>query len=119
MFVKSKVEPLLPTLTEIYAGLACYGFLNLVKVNSSILYHIFCPSGLFTWTYEIFMKVVKPKFSENGSNKFSVEQSVYKDFLDMVEDIAIFMDGKYFHQFFSLFNIQCKGYSSCCFSVRT
>ena len=44
------------------------------------------------------MKVVKPKFSENGSNKFSVEQSVYKDFLDMVE--AIFMDGKYFHQFF-------------------
>ena len=26
------------------------------------------------------------------------EQSVYKDFLDMAE--AIFMDGKYFHQFF-------------------
>ena len=108
MFVKSKVEPLLPTLTEICAGLACYGFLNLVKENSAIFYLIFCASGLFTWTYEIFMKVLKPKFSENGSNKFRVEQSVYKDF-------------QYFHQFFFfLFNIQCKDhYSNCCFSVRT
>ena len=37
------------------------------------------------------MKVVKPKFSENGSNKFCVEQSVCKDFLDMAD--AVFMDG--------------------------
>ena len=119
MFVKSKVEPLLPTLNKICAGLACYGFSNLVKENSAIFYHIFCPSGLFTWTYEIFMKVVRPKFGENSSNKFRVEQSVYKDFLDMAE--AVFMDGNYFPKilFFHL-NTQCKGhYSSCCFSVRT
>ena len=50
MFVKSKDEPLLPTLTEICAGLACYGSLNLVKENSAIFYQIFCPGGLFTWT---------------------------------------------------------------------
>ena len=37
------------------------------------------------------MKVVKPKSSENGSNKFRVEQFVYKDFLDMAE--AGFMNG--------------------------
>ena len=36
MFVKSKVESLLPTLTEIFAGLACYDFLSLVKENSVI-----------------------------------------------------------------------------------
>ena len=83
--MKSKVEPLFPTLTEICAGLSRYGFLNLVKENSAIFYHIFCPSGLFTWTYDIFVKVVKPKFSENGSNKFRVEQSAYKDLLDMAE----------------------------------
>ena len=119
VFVKWKVKLLLPTLTEICPGLSCYGFLNLIKENSAIFNHIFCPSGLFTWTCEVFMKVAKPKFSENGSNKFSVEQFVYKNFLDMAE--AIFMDDKYFHQilFFS-FNIQCKGcYSSCCFSVTT
>ena len=46
---------------------------------------------------------VKSKFSENGSNKFSVEHPVYKDFLDMAE--AIFMDGKYFHQIFFSFLI--------------
>ena len=104
MFVKSKVEPLLPTLTELCAGLACCSFLNLVKENSAIFYHILCPSGLFKWTYKIFMKVVKPKFSENGSNKFRVEQSVYKDFLDVAE--AVFMDGNYFHQIlFFLFSI--------------
>ena len=78
IFVKPKAEPLLQTLTEIIcAGLACYGFLNLFKENSAIFYQIFSPSRLFTWTYEIFMKVVKPKFSKNDSNKFSVEQSVY------------------------------------------
>ena len=119
MLVKSKVEPLLPKLTQIYAGLACYGFLNLVKENNSIFYQIFCPSGLFTWTYKIFKKVVKSNFSENHNNKFIVEHSVYQDFRDMAE--AIVMDGKYFIKlFFFLFNIQCKGYySSCCFSVRT
>ena len=36
------------------------------------------------------MKVVKSKFSENGSIKYSVEQSAYKDFLDM----AIFTNVK-------------------------
>ena len=118
MFVKSKVKPLLPTLTEICDGLACYGFLSLVKENSAIFYHISCLSGLFTWTYGIFIKVVKQKFSENGSNKFSVEQSAYKNFLDMAE--AVVIDGKYFHQIiFFLLNIQCKGYSSRCFSFRT
>ena len=119
MLVKSKVEPLLLKLTQIYAGLACYGFLNLVKENNSIFYQIFCPSGLFTWTYKIFKKVVKPNFSENHNNKFIVEHSVYQDFPDMAE--AIVMDGKYFIKlFFFLFNIQCKGYySSFCFSVRT
>ena len=53
---------------------------------------------------EIFKKVVKPNFSENHSNKFIVEHSVYKDFLDMAE--AIVMDGKYFHQII-FFSFQC------------
>ena len=80
----------------------------MVKENSAIFYHIFCPSGLFAWTCEIFMKVAKPKFSENSSIKFSVEQFVYKNFLDMAE--AIFMDHKYFHQilffFFSIYSVK-------------
>ena len=57
---------------------------------------------------EIFMKVIKPKFSENSSNKFRVEQSAYKDFLDMAE--VVFMDGNYFHQilffFFSIHSVK-------------
>ena len=47
MFVKSKVEPLLPTLTEICAGLACYGFLNLVKEND------FLPHILSKWIVHV------------------------------------------------------------------
>ena len=54
------------------------------------------------------MKVVKLKFSENCSNKFSFEQSVYKEFHDMAE--AIFVDDKYFHQififFFSMYSVK-------------
>ena len=53
------------------------------------------------------MKVVKPKFSENGSSKYSVEQSAYIEFLDM----TIFTNGKHFHKIvFLLFSIKCKGH---------
>ena len=47
---------------------------------------------MFSWTYDIFLKIVKPSFSKSGSNKKNVEETVFKSFIDMVE--CILMDGK-------------------------
>ena len=90
--MKSKVEPMLSTLGEICNGLSCYNFLSLIRVNSDIFFAVFCPSKVFTWTYEMFQQLIKPIFSENGSNKRNAEVYVYKYFIDMVE--YIFMDGE-------------------------
>ena len=90
--MKSKVEPMLSTLSEICNGLSCYNVLSLIRVNSDIFLAVFCPSKVFTWTYEMFQQLIKPIFSENGSNKRNAEVYVYKYFIDMVE--YIFMDGE-------------------------
>ena len=92
ILVKSKLEPLLPTLTEICDSLRCYNFLDQIKENSEIYHHVFCPSEMFSWTYDIFLKIVKPSFSESGSNKKNVEETVFKSLIHMVE--CIFMNGK-------------------------
>ena len=90
--MKSKVEPMLSTLGEICNGLSCYNVLSLIRVNSDIFFAVFCPSKVFTWTYEMFQQLIKPIFSENGSNKRNAEVYVYKYFIDMVE--YIFMYGE-------------------------
>ena len=83
---------MLSTLSEICNGLSCYNVLSLIKANSDIFYAVFCPSQVFSWTCEMFQQLIKPIFSENGSNKRNAEVCVYKYFIDMVEHI--FMDGE-------------------------
>ena len=90
--MKSKVEPMLSTLSEICNGLSCCNVLNLIRANSDIFYAVLCPSKVFTWTYEMFQQLVKPIFSENRSNKRSAYVCVCKYFIDIVE--YIFMDGE-------------------------
>ena len=90
--MKSKVEPMLSTLSEICNGLSCYNVLSLIRANSDIFYAVFCPSKVFTWTYEMFQQLIKPILSENGSNKRNTELCAYKYFIDMVEYIS--MDGE-------------------------
>ena len=89
--MESKVEPMLSTLSEICNGLSCYNVLSLIRANSDIFYAVFCPSKVFTWTYEMFQPLIKPIFIENGFNKRTQKcVYVYKYFIDMVE--YIFMD---------------------------
>ena len=52
--MKSKVEPMLSTLSEICNGLSRYNVLSLVRANRDIFYAVFCPSKVFTWAYEMF-----------------------------------------------------------------
>ena len=85
--MKSKVKPMLSTLREICNGLNC-----LIRANSYVFYAAFCPSKVFTWTYEMFQQLIKPIFSENGSNQRKAEVCVYKYFIDMVE--CIFMNSE-------------------------
>ena len=49
--MKSKVQLILITLSEIFKGLSCYNVLSLIRANSDI---VFCPSRVFNWTYEMF-----------------------------------------------------------------
>ena len=78
IFVKLKLEPLLPTLTETCESLRCYNFLYQIKKNIEIFHHVLCPSEMFSWAYDIFLKIVKPSFSESGSNKKMSRNSVQK-----------------------------------------
>ena len=66
--------------------------MSLTRANSDIFYAVFCPSKVFTWTYEMFQQLIKPIFSENDSNKRNSEVCVYKYFIDMLE--YIFMNGE-------------------------
>ena len=79
--MKSKVEPVLSTLREICNGLSCYNVLSLIRANSDIFYAVICPNKVFTWTYELFQQLIKPRFSENGCNKRNAEVCVYKYFI--------------------------------------
>ena len=90
--MKSKIEPLLSALSENNSGLTCYNFLNIIRENGDLFYSVFYPSNFFTWTHEIFQKIVTPKLSSAGSNKKIIEMNVYKIFLVMVA--CIFVDGK-------------------------
>ena len=92
IFMKSKIEPLLSALSEINNGLTCYNSLNIIRENGNLFYSVFCPSNLFTWTHEIFQKIITSRLSDAGSHKKIVEINVYKFFLDMVE--CIFTNGK-------------------------
>ena len=90
--MKSKVQPMLSTFSEICNGSSSYNVLSLIRANSDIFYALFCSSKVFTWTYEMFQQLIKPIFSENCSNKRNAEVCVYKYFIDMVE--YIFLDGE-------------------------
>ena len=90
--MKSKVKPMVSMLKEICGGLSCYNVLSLIRANSDIFCAVFCPSKVFTRTYEMFQQLIKLIFSENGSNKRNSEVCVYKYFIDRVE--YIFMDGE-------------------------
>ena len=74
--MKLKVEPMFSRLNEICNGLSCYNVLTLIRANSDTFYAVFCSSKVFTWTYEMFQQLVKPIFSENGSNKRYAEACV-------------------------------------------
>ena len=78
--MKSKVEPMLSTLSEICNGLSSYNVLSLIRANSDIFYAVFCPSKVFTWTCEIFQQRIKPIFSENGSTQ-GTQKCVYINIL--------------------------------------
>ena len=86
--MKSKVETLISALAEINNGLTCYSLLSIIRKNGDLFDSVFCPSNVITWTYEIFQKIITPRFSDAGSNKKIVEMNVYKFFLE-----CIFMDG--------------------------
>ena len=92
IFLKSKIGPLPSALSDINNGLTCYNLLNIKRENGDLFYSVFCPSNVFTWTHEIFQKIITPRFSNTESNKKIVEINVYKFFLDMVE--CIFMVSK-------------------------
>ena len=79
--MKSKIERPLSALSEINNELTCYNLLNMITENGDSFYSVFCPSNVFTWTHEIFQKIITPRFSDGGSNKKIVEMNLlHKNF---------------------------------------
>ena len=91
MFIKSKIEPLTMALSEIFGGLECFGFFNVMKTKSDAFYHVFCPGNIFSWNYDSFVQRLTANYSEDGSNDKLKEVNVDKIFVDFVK--GSFMDG--------------------------
>ena len=60
-------------LTEIAAGMQCYGVLSVLKANVDLFKPVFCPSNIFAWDYETVCKFLCAHYSEDGSNKKEIE----------------------------------------------
>ena len=59
--------------------------MDVIKHNVEVLRPVFTKIGTFTWHYDTFVQSLKPKYSEDGSNKKTLEVTTYKAFLDVVE----------------------------------
>ena len=71
-------------IVKISSGLACFGFLNVMKAKSDAFYHLFCPGNIFSWDYDSFVQRLTPIYSEDGSNDKLKEVNVYRIFVDFV-----------------------------------
>ena len=78
-----------------------YNFLNQIKENSEIFHHVFCPSEMFSWTCDIFLKIVKPSFSESGSNK-KISKKQFSKVLSTWLNVYSWMVSSFIHKIFSI-----------------
>ena len=85
LIIKAKIEPLSPVIDEICHGLSCYGLMDVIKQNVEVFRPVFTKIGTFTWHYDIFVRSLKPKFSEEGGNRKTQEVTTYRALLDIME----------------------------------
>ena len=91
IFLKEKLQPLLPVMEQLTNGLQTYNLLTVIRHSSSLFYHVFCGSSCLNWTYEKFENFAEPQFSEDGSSKKKSEIDIFKCLMESVE--AIFHEG--------------------------
>ena len=73
LIIKAKIEPLSPIIDEICHGLSCYGLMDVIKQNVEVFRPVFTKIGTFTRHYDIFVRLLKPKFREEGGNRKTQE----------------------------------------------
>lgn len=103
MVIKGKIEPLLPIIGEISNGLCCYNLIEVIKHNADIMRPVFTKTESFVWKYDDFISSLRPKFSEDGSNRKSSEVTTYKALLDVAE--YCFNAGKFSEELFYHHNL--------------
>ena len=60
-------------------------YIAIVKKNPLAFNKIFCCSNIFEWDHQSFTQVLKPLYSEDGTNTKRLEIATYKCFLDFLE----------------------------------
>ena len=85
IFLKEKLEPLLPALDQLNCGLETYGLLKVIRKLPAIFKHVFCGTKSLNWTFQAFEEFLEPQFSSSGTSKRKSEIDCFKTFMDAVE----------------------------------
>ncbi|XP_013417019.1 uncharacterized protein LOC106178413 [Lingula anatina] len=72
---------------EFVRGLAATGILELIR-KKPCLQMVFIKSSVSPLTYREITKLLKPNFSEDGSNKRRLEEAAYRSFLRYLSDVS-------------------------------
>ena len=87
VFLKKKVQPLVPIIDEIICGLDYFDLMKTIKSNQDIFQYLFTPNKFFDYDYNSFIKALHVSWSENGSNKKHEELRVYRNFLNLIQEV--------------------------------
>ena len=66
LIIKAKIKPLSPEIDTVCQRLSCYGLMDVMKQNAEVFRPVFTNIGTFTLHYDTFVRLLKPKFSEEG-----------------------------------------------------
>ena len=83
-YYKQEVEPKLPALQQIAAGLKLRGLLEKMWANPEVFKTYFV-IGSNEITLKVLYHAIEVEYSPDGSNKQSIELDVYKHFCDFFE----------------------------------
>ena len=89
--MKFKLDAINFGLIELSSGMENYNALSVIKKNIQLFRHVFTPSQIFVWDWDLLYATLDPKFSDDGTNQKKKEVDLFKIFLDFLE--TCFLDG--------------------------
>ena len=85
-YYKEVIEPIIPAIQQLKDGLNVDGLVETILKNPAKFKKFFVISSAIKLDEDAFLSLLRPIYSERGSNKYSVHINIFKYFTDFVED---------------------------------